>query len=322
MSGSIKRTAFLIFLVCLFLPTFPSRVESEPDQAIPLASVAGEPITQHALKKEGSRRPARYALPEQRKALLQEMVRFRLLHAAAKKAGYEQDPEIVARLKRLMVKKFLRDRLEPRLAKLTVTEAEAKDFYRKHNTEYMRPPMVRAAVVQITLHARASQQKKEELAQRAETARAEALNLNQATLSFGSVAVKYSDHQPTRYRGGDTGWIDPSGNDPRWPKKVVEAIFSLTEPGKVSPVIETPSGFYIVKLMETRESEARPFETVRDRIRHRLIEQKKADVERAFYAALKAEIPVQVFDARLESVDWPEDEAEVKHRSPPALPGR
>ena len=117
-------------------------------------------------------------------------------------------------------------------------------------------------------------------------------------------------------------WLRPDKDDRRWPDEVMEAIFSLKETGKVSPVITTHSGYYLVKLMERRESAPRPLGALKDRIRHQLLAQKKAEVEREFYEELKGKVPVRVDRARLEAIEPPVGGTHKEAKQPPGLPGK
>ena len=288
----------------------------------PLAMIGAQTLTADDFLAEMARRPENFASKEQKETLLEEMVGFELAYAAALGAGYDQDPAILERLKRLMVNKFRQDNLEPRFTKSTVSETEIENYYRNHQAEFRFPAMVRAAVIQITVPQGASGEKKAQLARRAEAARVEALNLNPATRSFGSVAVKFSDHQPTRYRGGDTGWLQPDKGDHRWPAAVMAAVFSLEETGKVSPVITTPTGHYLVKLMEKKESAPRPLGALKERIRHQLLTEKKVRVEREFYEELKATVPVTVDRSVLESISPAVSDPAMQAKQPPGLPGQ
>jgi parvulin-like peptidyl-prolyl isomerase len=200
-----------------------------------------------------------------------------------------------------------------------VTDEEVETYYRAHPDEFTNAKKVRAAVIRITVPARASDEKKAQLAKRAEAARAEALGLNPATRSFGPVAVRYSDHQATRYRGGDTGWLAIGKLDRRWPEEVNKAIFALSEAGKVGPVITTADGHYIVKLMETRDSAPQPLAAVKAQIRHQLYNHKRVRVEDEFYRELKTKVPVRVDHVKLETIE-PVGGSGGKMSKPPALP--
>ena len=66
----------------------------------------------------------------------------------------------------------------------------------------------------------------------------------------------------------------------------------------------------------------RPFGAVRERIRHQLLSQKKADVERKFYEELKDKVPVLVDRARLEAIESSKGGTNKQAKQPPGLPGR
>jgi len=288
----------------------------------PLALIGGQTLTADDFIGEMARRPGDFASTAQKETLLEEMVSFELVYAAALRAGYDKNPAILERLKGLMVNRFRQDNLEPRLVKIAVSETEIENYYRHHQADFHTSEMVRAAVIQISVSPRASGEKKAQLAGRAEAARAEALKLDPDTRSFGSVAVRYSDHQPTRYRGGDTGWLQPDRGDARWPAEVMAALLSLHEPGKVSPVITVSTGYYLVKLMERKESAPRPLEALRDRIRHQLLVRKKAEVAREFYEELKATVPVRVNRAGLEAIEHSKGATDKEEKQPPGLSGK
>jgi parvulin-like peptidyl-prolyl isomerase len=306
---------------CFGAAVNPNAVHSESAPAELLASVGDQTITAEAFQAAMARSPRKYTDPGQKGALLEKMVRFEVLYAAARKAGYDQDPKIIESFRRLMANKYRRDVLAPRLEKVQVTDKEIEKYYRAHQDEFTVAKKVRAAVIRISVPARVSDEKKAQLAQRAETARTEALELEPATRSFGPVAVRYSDHQPTRYRGGDTGWMAAGKNDSRWRIEVNQAILALTEPGKVSPVITTADGHYIVKLMETRESAPKQLTAVKEQIRHQLYNHKRARVEHEFYRELKTTVPVRVDQARLATIELPGG-AGNNNKMPPALPGQ
>lgn len=62
-------------------------------------------------------------------AVLAELVRREVLLTRAREAGYADDPELQAAFERLMIRAYLRDRLEERLNGLVVTDAEVEARY-------------------------------------------------------------------------------------------------------------------------------------------------------------------------------------------------
>jgi len=64
---------------------------------------------------------------------------------------------------------------------------------------------------------------------------------------FARIAREQSDDAATQAIGGDLGWVIPYQLDtPR-----SDAIFALTTPGEISDVLDTDTGLYIFKLIET-----------------------------------------------------------------------
>ena len=62
-------------------------------------------------------------------AVLDELVRREVLLARAHEAGYADDPELKVAFERLLIKAYLRDRLEERLNALVVPDAEVEARY-------------------------------------------------------------------------------------------------------------------------------------------------------------------------------------------------
>lgn len=70
---------------------------------------------------------------------------------------------------------------------------------------------------------------------------------------FTDVAKAESDDDTTKARGGDVGFVSKSNDDP---DGLIAAAQRLKK-NEISGVIETRSGYYIVKLLDTRENEIR-----------------------------------------------------------------
>lgn len=288
-----------------------------PRQDPTVATVGSVRIGAGALERELA--ASRAATPAQRQAALENLIRYELLHAAALQSGYDKRPETIDAVRRLIVGAFIQEQLEPKLAALRVTEEEVTGYYDEHLADFTVPQAVRAAVIQIKVSPKASGEQRAALRERAEAARAEALVLPAAAASFAGVAVKYSEDQATRYRGGETGWLRAGGGESRWDKEVVAAIFDLKQPGEVGPIVEAASGFHLVKLMETRASAPRPLGEVRDRVSHLVLSAKKSQVERGVYADLAARIPVSIDEQALAAVPLSVP-GDPRPQSPPALP--
>ena len=103
---------------------------------------------------------------------------------------------------------------------------------------------------------------------------------------FGQVAATYSEASDA-LSGGNLGWRTPS----RLPSLFVESLASM-KPGDVSPILKSPNGFHIFKLLESRNKSGAQL-VAQTHARHILLRTKEgvSDAElRQRLEALKARI--------------------------------
>jgi len=122
---------------------------------------------------------------------------------------------------------------------------------------------------------------------------------------FGSLAIEYSEDQATRYKGGDIGWIEEGRGRYRWDSKVIAAGFSLGKIGEISEIIATDSGLFLVKLLDRREPVVSPLEQVKERIRHKLVLEKRKQIEKEFLEEMRAGTAIEIYPEVLEAVKPP-----------------
>ena len=99
--------------------------------------------------------------------------------------------------------------------------------------------------VLVRLPEQASPEQIDQALKKVEKARAETVS----GADFAKIAASYSD-APDALKGGNMGW---RGED-RLPEIFANAVKTL-RPGETSPVLRSPGGFHIVKLMEKRGAE-------------------------------------------------------------------
>ncbi|MFH2094046.1 MAG: peptidyl-prolyl cis-trans isomerase [Pseudomonadota bacterium] len=251
------------------------------------------------------------------KIILGDLVDSQVAYAAAVKAGYDKNPDLIQAFQQMVTQRFLNDRLDPIIHQIKVSEEEIEVYYTAHAMEFTTSAMVRAAVIKIEVPVQASADQKERFLQKAEAARNEALKLASHVRSFGEVAINYSDDQSSRYRGGDTGWIKILSKRNRLEKKVMEQLTDL-DPGVVSPIIIGENGIYLVKVIERQEPELRPIVQIKEIIRHKVLIDKKKQVEKEFYAGLKKQINVFIDDQAVLKISL--FDAQPGDKPPPRLP--
>jgi parvulin-like peptidyl-prolyl isomerase len=259
------------------------------DRDLAVAWVDGEPITRADLEVElglrGEAHTARFATPDERRELLESVIRRRVLAQRARSAGYDTDPELRAQLERILGERFERDQLRAHARELQVSPEEIEAVYRRDLERFTRPERVQVALIWIPVPAGATDDARARARARAEQAWREARDPSAAAGTFGVLALRYSSDFESRYRGGEIGWLERGDTDPRWGEAVVNAAFSLPETGDLSEVVTTASGFAIVKLLRREARRTASLDEVQDVIRGEI----EADRRRRVLVKLRRE---------------------------------
>ncbi|MEN6318848.1 MAG: peptidyl-prolyl cis-trans isomerase [Syntrophaceae bacterium] len=146
---------------------------------------------------------------------------------------------------------------------VTVTENEARAYYRNHKKMYA--PGKRVHAVQIIVR---------------EREKAEAiLNRLKKGDDFGKVA-KEESIGPEAVKGGDLGFVSQGV----MPEEIDDALFSL-KPDEISSVIKSPYGYHIVKIIEREKDSRKMWRDVREQI---LIDVRKQKEEKAYVLWIEA----------------------------------
>jgi peptidyl-prolyl cis-trans isomerase C len=294
-------------------------VPTAPDPV--LVRIGGATVTASAFQAEMARRglTGPGVTLKHKQALVDELVRFESIAARAREAGYESRPDVQAALRQIIVDAYVREHIEPKLAAVTVADADVSRYYDEHRADFTETERRRTALVKVAAPQHATAEARALLRTRA--AEAAAAMATTGTAPLGALTVKYSDDQATRYVGGDMGWLSQGGHGYRWPDAVLQAAFRLKAAGAVSPVVDAEDGFYVVKLLEVVPSSLRPLEAVKAGVRQILLQERRAEIERGLLQELRAPVKVSVDAAALAALPAPSGSTLEGERKPPPLPG-
>ena len=178
--------------------------------------------------------------------------------------------------KDLLVAKTIEMELEPAL---NLKDETVQAFYDQHSGQFTTGESIHASHILIGTSPTASPT---ERAQSLETARELREQVIARTTDFAELAREYSTDEETASNGGDLGAIERG--------QTVEpfdtALFAL-KTGEISPVVESPFGFHIIKAGQRQEGEITPFQQVRDQIRSMLLQQERQLLMSTFLADLR-----------------------------------
>lgn len=281
-----------------------------------LVVVDGQPITRADLERELRRRdlPAQ-SLTRTGRSVLDDMVELETLAAAARRAGYADDAEVRRDIKQALAGRYRAATIEGPVDEVAVGDDEVAAYYDANRPQFTLPEAARAAIVLFAVPSGAPEDRRRETMEKAEQARAEARS---GGSEFARLAVRHSDDQASRYRGGEVGWLAKGQADSRLEPAVLDAVFALEQPGDIAPLVATGTGVHLVKLLEKKPERVEPLAKVRDDIRARLLRAKRAERERELRAQATAEVEVRVYETRIAELGLVEQEPETPGREAPA----
>jgi peptidyl-prolyl cis-trans isomerase SurA len=106
---------------------------------------------------------------------------------------------------------------------------------------------------------------------------------------FAKLAREYSEDAGTRAEGGDLGFI---GRD-ILPKPMEELVFSM-HPGDIRGPVRADRGFHVIKLVDKRAKDAKPFAEVQDDIRVRLRQREMERQTKIYLSDLRKKVLVDI----------------------------
>jgi len=257
-----------------------------------------------------------------RRALLQEMIEFEALYVRAVELGLDRDPEVQRAYRNMVVGKLKERELNSRLESLDISAEEIERYYFDHLEDYTRPPAIRLAILFRPTSSITSPEQKEELAQQMRQVRKQALQASDEPVDrgFGALALDRSEHQATRYKGGDVGWIEASRPHAWLSRTVVEAGFGLDMPGAVSEVLTDEKGTYLLKLIDRREAEATRLSTSEPSIRRLLLAKKRQKTREAYLEEVCGSMNIETHPELLANICLPQPSSEASRSEPPSIP--
>ena len=236
-----------------------------------------------------------------RKRVAGELVRQRLMEREAAAKGYDQTPEFLRDRRRALVALYLRKELEEPLASRAPTDAELQDYLDRHRAEYAQSERVRIAHIFFAAPAVGGEARKKKLAE------AEALLQKLAKAhdyyAFATAARERTDDAATRAFGGDLPLLSRPELEARLGREVADAAFELRGTEVLAGrVIESPSGFHLIRLRARVEATNADLASLSGLIRGKVAAELRSKQEQALFAALEQKAGVQLDEATLAAV--------------------
>lgn len=160
---------------------------------------------------------------------------------------------------------------------MTITEKDLLEYYEKHKTEYVDEEY---RLQQVFISGQRQDAQKRAL---------DAHKLLQQGKSFESIVKEFSDDTAGAGHGGDIGFVKKGDLIPQ-----LRAAVELLEPAKYSNVIATPYGLHILKLVERKQGGLMSFETAKDTIHAKIVQQESEKRYKDYISKLRQTSYIEV----------------------------
>jgi peptidyl-prolyl cis-trans isomerase C len=204
--------------------------------------------------------------PQLKENLLQQYIQGIVISKLAKKKGFDKNPEIKEQLEMIKDNYISIEYLKKEVTnKVVVSEEDIKAYYESHKDEFKTPEMVRSRHILIKTDPSASVNDKKKAREKAD----DILKKIKAGEDFAKLASDSSDDTGSKPKGGELGFFTKG----RMVKSFEDAAFSL-KPGEVSGIVETQFGYHIIKVEEKKEPGMEPFDTAKEKIKQKLLQER------------------------------------------------
>lgn len=296
--------------------------KAEPVNPNELVRMGDELITVQDLEREFQILKNEHRPVTSERDLLEQMVEFKAQVQKARSLDLDKDPSVKRQIEKILVA-ALRRQQESRQDE--ISEADIRAVYDADIEKYTRPAMDRFAMLFLELGKSASPQKRAEVRKRMDEARVQALaqqpkdDTRRSVQGFGQLSMTCSDDPVSRYRGGDIGWSNRSMPSQRVPAAVWERGIALKK-GGISEVLEMPHGLYLIKKTDFRAEKVKPFKSVCNSIRSKILAERREAAEREFVAACVKWAAPEKNETRIAQLaDKPDVKTEVAGTLVPAV---
>jgi peptidyl-prolyl cis-trans isomerase C len=207
---------------------------------------------------------------------LDQLVSAKLFSLAAREQGLDQRADIRRQIEQLVDQFLAETVVAERAAQVPLGDEALRRYYEAHPSEFEQPGRVRARHIVVKTQAEADA----------------ILGRLRRSADFAQIA-KASNIDSTRDTAGELGWVPRGVMVPAFEK----VLFAL-KVGEISPVVQTPFGFHVIKVEEIEPPVRRPFERVAAEVRQKVLE---ADIL-AWKASLREKHTVKVNEQVLSTV--------------------
>jgi parvulin-like peptidyl-prolyl isomerase len=163
---------------------------------------------------------------------------------------------------------------------IVLDDAEIVQYYKKHPEEFTTPAEYKLSAIYLATATRSAEE--------AETLKASVEAKLKGGASFADTAAELSD-PPMKEAKGELGTFKHGELD-----KTLETAVETLKAGEKSAWVSTANGWYLLQLVERKESALRPFEEARREVEDKLYNERRAGKRQEFIKKLREQSYVKI----------------------------
>lgn len=238
-----------------------------------------------------------------------------------------------AQFKKDLAEEVKMKKLVSTLAKVTVTEAEAKKFYQDNLNKFKYPDKVRASHILIAANPEEIKQKLsedpankgltpqelqkkvgEEVNARLEKAKKLLAEVKKDPSTFAKVARENSEDKASAKQGGDLGFFSKQ----EMVEPFAKAAFAM-KPNTIGEIVKSPYGFHIILVTDRMKAGQEPYEKVKNEIYAYLENQQQVKLLENLIESLKKQAKIEYVNPEFDPKNIQKQIKEETKKGPTAV---
>ena len=254
--------------------------DTELISATLVAEVGDYKITLSDFQRQLKFRAGEYRSKIDPSLLLEEIIQERAMLNYAKQQHLTDSPDYQKSINGILIGKLKSLELQPKLDDITISTELIEQYYQQNKAEFITQGRSKYAILFLSHNKSNSQSLIDVNEQKLKEARTIAIK-QPTNQNFGKLAISYSEHQTTRYRGGELGWLLQEQKS-TYPVEFLAATKQLIQRGQISPIVQTPKGLYLIKLLNRLPVKIKSLSKVKNKIYYQLMLAEQSKITAGF----------------------------------------
>lgn len=228
--------------------------------------------------------------------------------------GWDRNPQFI-QAQRRFVRSYVNARInEEFMELLSVSDEEISEYFEARRDAYRKPAQVRVALIEISVEQHGQQAAA--LANEIYTVLTSMDKGPERDKRFNEFVVARSAHLASRFQGGDVGYM--ARNDSAWPAALIEAVFSTSLDASIGPMVKTPNGFYVFRVLGFRDAVEPRLSDYRESVRKKILAKKQDNMRHEARVRLVEDVSIEIDQEAIIKIASPSNDSRPTPSPTPA----